>query len=90
MSTQISKKMTLEELLQRKAEVIKELDVQKKAMTSTAHQIIAPVTPAASHAHSLTHSFNRGMAIFEGLVVGVKTINKIRNFFGGGKRKRRR
>ncbi len=90
MNTQISKKLTLEDLLQHKAKVTKELSEQKKTLTASAHKIFAPALPVANSTHSLMHSFNRGMAIFEGVMVGVKTINRIRSFFGRSKKKKRR
>lgn len=72
---------TLEELSLLKAAKLKEIREQKKAMTLTAKNIFAPMAPAASKGDAIMRSFNTGMAVFDGIVLGVKVMKNIRRFF---------
>ncbi|HJD74969.1 MAG TPA: hypothetical protein K8W04_02785 [Bacteroides reticulotermitis] len=74
-------KITLEDIARQKAEVLNQINVQKIAMTSTARAIFAPLVPAATKADSLMRSFNTGMAVFDGVVLGIKMMRKIRRCF---------
>ena len=69
MSAQTPAKITLEEITQRK----------KKLLTT--REIFAPLAPATNKADSLMRSFNTGMAIFDGVVMGIKIMKKIRAYF---------
>lgn len=72
---------SLEELALLKAEKLKEVREQKNAMTRTAKSIFAPMAPAATKGDAIMRSFNTGMAIFDGIVLGVKVMKNIRRFF---------
>ena len=67
-----------------KTEKLEEIRGQKKAMTRTAQRIFAPLAPATSQTDAIMRSFNTGMAIFDGVVMGVKIMKKIRRFFRKG------
>ena len=75
MSAQTPAKITLEEITQRKKKLL------KRAMTATTREIFAPLAPATNKADSLMRSFNTGMAIFDGVVMGIKIMKKIRAYF---------
>lgn len=81
MSASTPKKYTLEDIDLRKKIVLDEIQFQKKAMTTAAREIFAPVAPAATKADALMRSFNTGMAVFDGVMIGVKMIRKIRSYF---------
>lgn len=72
---------TLEELSLLKAAKLKEIREQKKAMTLTAKNLFAPMAPAANKGDAIMRSFNTGMAVFDGIVLGVKVMKNIRRFF---------
>lgn len=74
-------KITLEDIARQKAELLAQINEQKAAMTSTARAIFAPLAPAATKADSLMRSFNTGMAVFDGVVLGMKMIRKVRRYF---------
>lgn len=74
-------KYTLEEISERKKLLLGEIQIQKKLMTTITRDIFAPVAPAANKADSLMRSFNTGMAIFDGVMVGIKLMRKIRSYF---------
>lgn len=78
---QTTRKITLEDIARRKEEVLIEIRVQKEAMTATAKEIIAPLAPAASAGNTLMRSFNTGMAIFDGVMMGIKIMRKVRSMF---------
>ena len=81
MSAQTPAKITLEEITQRKKKLLNEIQAQKRAMTATTREIFSPLAPAANKADSLMRSFNTGMAIFDGVVLGVKIMKKMRTYF---------
>lgn len=82
MSTQPPRqKITLEEIEERKKELLNDIHAQKKAMTATTREIFAPLAPATNKADAIMRSFNTGMAIFDGVVMGIKIMKKIRAYF---------
>lgn len=80
MSAQTPAKITLEEITQRKKKLLNEIQAQKRAMTATTREIFSPLAPA-NKADSLMRSFNTGMAIFDGVVLGIKIMKKMRTYF---------
>lgn len=81
MTVQTPHKYTLEEISERKKLLLGEIQIQKKLMTTITRDIFAPVAPAANKADSIMRSFNTGMAIFDGVMVGIKLMRKIRSYF---------
>ena len=80
-STPTPPKITLEDIAQRKQEILQDIRNQKQAMADTTRRIFAPHAPAASSGSSLMRSFNTGMAIFDGVMLGMKMIRKVRGLF---------
>lgn len=76
-----AKKITLEEITERKRMLLDEIRAQKTVMTHTARESFAPLTPAASKTNALMRSFDTGMAIFDGVMLGVKFMRKVRSYF---------
>ena len=81
MSAQTPQKFTLEEISLRKKKLLNERHAQKKAMTATTGEIFAPIAPATHKAAAIMRSFNTGMAIFDGVMLGVKVMRKVRTYF---------
>ena len=81
MSTQITPKLTLENIAQRKKKLQGEIQVQKKAMTVTVRNIFSPLPPANNKTNAIMRSFNTGMAVFDGVMLGIKLMRKIRKYF---------
>ena len=73
--------ITLESLQQKKAEALKELRIQKQVMADTAKNLFAPVAPAVDKGTAVMRAFNTGMAIFDGVMLGMKLMKKVRNTF---------
>lgn len=76
-----SPKITLDDIARRKEELLEEICAQQKAMATTARNIFAPLAPAASAGGAMMRSFNTGMAIFDGVMLGIKMIRKVRSLF---------
>ena len=81
MNAQTPQKFTLEEIAERKKEAFKWDPCSKKAMTATTREIFAPLAPATNKADALMRSFNTGMAVFDGVVMGIKIMRKVRAYF---------
>lgn len=73
--------LTLEELRQQKAEALEELRAQKQAMADTARNLFAPIAPAANKGMAIMRAFNTGMAVFDGVMLGIKLMRKARKIF---------
>lgn len=73
--------ITLESLQKQKAEAREELRAQKKIMTDTAKNLFTPLAPAADRGTAIMRAFNTGMAVFDGVMLGMKLMKKIRNSF---------
>ena len=73
--------VTLESIRQQKAETLAELKNQKTVVATTARKIVAPLTPAVHKGNALIRAFNTGMAIFDGALIGIKLMRKIRKVF---------
>ena len=58
-----------------------EIHARKRAMAATTREIFAPVAPATNKADAIMRSFNTGMAVFDGVVMGIKIMRKIRAYF---------
>lgn len=78
---QTIQKITLEDIARRKEELLIEICIQKEAMAATAKEIFTPLAPAASTGNALMRSFNTGMAIFDGVMMGIKIMRKVRSLF---------
>jgi hypothetical protein len=72
--------MTLESIALQKKELRKKIHAQKE-MTDTARELFAPLAPAADKGNAIMRAFNTGMAVFDGLMLGVKLMRKVRRMF---------
>lgn len=82
MSAQTPAKITLEEITQRKKKLLNEIQAQKRAMTATTREIFSPLAPARQQS-GFAHAFvqYRAWAIFDGVVLGIKIMKKMRTYF---------
>ena len=74
--------VTLESIARQKAELQQKIRLQKEIMTGLTHEIFAPLRPATNKGNAMMRTFNTGMAIFDGIVLGVKMMKKCKRFFG--------
>lgn len=80
-STNPVKILTLEDLQQQKAEALKELHNQKQVMADATRNLFAPIAPAANKGNAILHAFNTSMAVFDGAMLGIRLIRRIRKIF---------
>ena len=73
--------LTLEDLQQQKAEALEELRAQQQIMADTARNLFAPIAPTADKGTAIMRAFNTGMAVFDGVMLGVKLMRKVRKIF---------
>ena len=66
--------VTLESIAQKKAMLLQEIRLQKEIMTGLTQEIFAPLEPATNKANAMMRAFNTGMAVFDGIVLGVKVM----------------
>lgn len=74
--------VTLESIIRQKAEVLQQIHAQKKIMSGLTQEIFAPLKPATTKTNFMMRSFNTGMAIFDGIALGVKMMKKFKRLFG--------
>lgn len=79
---------TLEELARQKAAVLQQIQAQKRVMAQIGQELTAPFAPAAQKGNSLLRAFNRGMAVFDGVMLGMKVMRQFRSLFGKKRRYR--
>ena len=77
--------ITLESIAQRKGEVRKKLHLQKQIMTDTARELFAPRAPAADKGNAIMRAFNTGMAVFDGVMLGLRMMKRVRRMFSSKK-----
>lgn len=73
--------VTLESIARQKAALLRQIRAQKELMADLTRDIFAPLAPATNKAGALMRTFNTGMAVFEGIMLGLKLMKKFRNFF---------
>jgi hypothetical protein len=73
--------LTLEDLQRQRAEALEKLRAQKQVMSDTARNLFAPIAPAADKGTAVMRAFNTGMAIFDGVMLGIKLMRKVRKIF---------
>ena len=75
------KKITIEDIAAPKEKKKQEIDKQKDLIYNRFHNIFAPIEPDTNKAESLMRTFNTGMAVYDGLMLGMKTFKRIKGFF---------
>ena len=75
------KKITIEDIAALKEKKKQEIDKQKDLIYNRFHNIFAPIEPATNKAESLMRTFNTGMAVYDGLMLGLKTFKRIKGVF---------
>lgn len=80
MSAQRNQKFTLEDISQRKQEALEDIRIQHQVIAERTEEIFAPFLPSDEGQSSLIKKFNTGMAIFDGVMIGMRLLKSIRKF----------
>lgn len=71
--------ITLEDVLEHKDAVKDQLDDQKEKIVSLFQEIVAPMKPAPA-ANPLMKSINKGIAVVDGVVIGMRVFKQLKKF----------
>lgn len=74
--------VTLESIARRKATLQQQIQQQKEIMAVLTQEIFAPLEPATNKANAMMRAFNTGMAVFDGITLGIKMMKKFKRLFG--------
>ncbi|MEG2573164.1 MAG: hypothetical protein RSA44_00720 [Bacteroides sp.] len=74
------KPITLEEIANRKEELRLEIEKQREEIVGSAKNLFSPISSGITP-RSLMRSMNAGMAIFDGVLLGLKIMRKLKQFF---------
>jgi vacuolar-type H+-ATPase subunit H len=85
-TTDKEREITLETIAQMKEEKRQQIEAQREKIEKRARAVFAPMEPAANKAESIVRMFNRGMAVFDGVMLGMKIMNSVRSIFRRKKR----
>lgn len=78
--------ISLEDISKRKAEIKMEIETQRERIFESTRELFAP-EPAESGMASYMQAFNKGLAIYDGAMTGIKIMRKVRQFFSKKKEK---
>lgn len=81
MSIIIKQKFTLKEISERKQEVLQEIRIQHQVISEATQRMVAPLLPSEQGTSGIFKKFNTGMAIFEGVMIGMRFFKRIRKTF---------
>ena len=73
--------LSLEDIRQMKAGKLEEVRSSKERMNERARRLFAPPEPQ-SGTNALMQHFNSGIAIFDGVMTGIRIMRKLQRFFG--------
>lgn len=73
--------ITLEDIAQMRQDKYNEITKQKEKMTATARSLFAPLEPVAGKWNMISRTFNTGFAVFDGAMMGLKIMHRIRHYF---------
>ena len=74
--------ITLEAITQQKADLLMKIHEQKSIMTDLTRDLFAPLAPAANKTNAVVRAFNTGVAVFDGVMLGMKLMRKFRSVLG--------
>lgn len=80
MENNTPKEITLEEISRRKAELRLKIEKQRSIIIASVKETFAP-TPSETSLHPVMRSFSTGLAIFDGVMTGIKIMRRIKAFF---------
>jgi hypothetical protein len=81
MAEQQSIEITLERIVLMKAEKLKEIEGGKERIADIAQTLFAPDKQAATKTESITRMIDKGVAVFDGFMLGLKVVKTIRTMF---------
>ena len=73
--------INLEHIAQQKAALRKRIGSQKQKMTHLSQEFLKPLNPTTKNNSTALGLFNKGMVVFDGVLIGYKVLKRFRKFF---------
>ena len=70
--------ISLEDIAQQKAALLKRINAQKQKMSSLSQGFIEPWKPATKKSSAALGLFNKGLVVVDGVVLGLKLLKRLR------------
>lgn len=77
---------TLEELIQQKNSILTDIRTQKACINRLGKELVTPFTPTVRKGNRILHAFDKGMAAFDGIMLGLKVMRKFKKIFRNKRR----
>lgn len=87
MSKISASKDVLDTISKHKRAIRNEIAVSQEFISDTFQAIVSPATQISGKGHQVSQIISRGMAIFEGVRIGLRLVRSIRSLFGQRKRR---
>ena len=84
-----SKVYTLDLIREEKKQVRKQILESTDRIRSTYQGMVAPPKPPTTKMESFMNAFDQGMAIYDGVMMGMRIVRTIRSIFGSSRKKKR-
>lgn len=80
---------TLELLREEKRQVRKQIKESSDRIRNTYQSIVAPPKQPTTKMESFMNAFDQGMAIYDGVMMGMRIVRAIRSIFGSSRKKKK-
>lgn len=84
-----SKVYTLDLIREEKRQVRKQIQKSSNRIKNTYQSMIAPPKQPATKMETFMNAFDQGMAIYDGVMMGMRIVRSIRSIFGSSRKKKR-
>lgn len=84
-----SKTYTLDLIREEKKKVRKKIRKSSERMRETYRSMVAPPKKPATKMETFMNAFDQGMAIYDGIMMGMRIVRTIRSMFGSSRKKKK-
>lgn len=84
-----SKVYTLELIREEKMKVRKKIRKSSDRMRETYRNMVAPPKKPATKMETFMNAFDQGVAIYDGIMIGMRIVRTIRSIFGSSRKKKK-
>lgn len=84
-----NKKYTLDLIREEKRKVRKQIRKSSDRIKKTYRDMIAPPKKPATKMETFMNAFDQGMAIYDGVMMGMRIVRTIRSMFGSSRKKKK-
>lgn len=84
-----SRMYTLDLIREEKRKVRKQIKESSDRMQSTYRNMVAPPKKPATKMETFMNAFDQGMAIYDGVMMGMRIVRTVRSIFGSSRKKKK-